>query len=107
MKFCTEGKILQGEFTLRNGETKGIPPRDLDENPEDFATMWYLYIIQKASRYYTGITTDLENRLRQHGNSPLLYRETFKDKFQAAKREKEIKGWSRSKKEQLIAQFKR
>ncbi len=69
--------------------------------------MWYVYIVNKSSKYYTGITTDLKNRMRQHGDPGLLYYKGFDDKYQAAKREKEIKGWSRNKKEQLIAQFKR
>jgi putative endonuclease len=69
--------------------------------------MWYLYIIPKNNKYYTGITTDLKNRLRQHSSPPLLYKETFSDKFQAAGREKEIKGWSKAKKEHLIAEFSR
>jgi len=69
--------------------------------------MWYLYIIEKNDKYYAGITTDLKNRLRQHGNPPLLYKETFSDKHQAAKREKQIKGFSRAKKQALIAKFSR
>ena len=48
--------------------------------------MWYLYIIEKREKFYTGITTDLNNRLHQHGNSPLLYKETFQNKHQAARR---------------------
>ncbi|MHC4658974.1 MAG: GIY-YIG nuclease family protein [Planctomycetota bacterium] len=32
--------------------------------------MWYLYIIPKNNKYYTGITTDLNNRLRHAPNSP-------------------------------------
>ena len=67
--------------------------------------MWHLYIIEKSDKYYTGITTDLKNRLRQHGDPELLYKEAFPNKFQAARREREIKGWSRSKKEELIAKF--
>jgi len=63
--------------------------------------MWHLYIIQKNGRYYTGITTNLPNRLRQHANPELLYEEVFPNKFQAAKREKQIKGFSRYKKEKL------
>jgi len=69
--------------------------------------MWHLYIIQKNNKYYTGITTDLNNRLRQHGNPQLLYTESFTDKFQAAQREKQVKGWSRDKKEKLISKFSR
>ena len=69
--------------------------------------MWYLYIIEKNDKYYTGITTDLHNRLRQHGNPFLLYKEVFTDKYQAAMREKVIKGFSRAKKQALIAKFSR
>ena len=69
--------------------------------------MWYLYIIKKKDRYYTGITTDLRNRLKQHGNPILLYKEPFPDKYKAALWEKEIKGFSRSKKDVLIAKFGR
>jgi predicted GIY-YIG superfamily endonuclease len=34
---------------------------------------WCVYIIEKSGRYYTGITTDLANRLRQHGAEKALY----------------------------------
>jgi predicted GIY-YIG superfamily endonuclease len=37
----------------------------------------------------------------QH-KAELLYSETFDNKFEAAKREREIKGWSRKRKEELI-----
>jgi putative endonuclease len=69
--------------------------------------MWHLYIIQKGNNYYTGITTNLTKRIRQHGNMKLLYQEMFSDGSQAARREKQIKGWSRAKKEQLFAKFSR
>jgi len=69
--------------------------------------MWYLYIIEKNRKYYTGITTNLHNRLRRHSNPPLLYKQTFPDKLKAAHREREIKGFSREKKEQLIAEARR
>jgi len=69
--------------------------------------MWYLCIIKKKDRYYTSITTDLNNRLHQHGNPPLLYKEAFPDKLRAARREREIKGWSKAKKEQLVAKLSR
>lgn len=67
--------------------------------------MWYLYIVEKNNKLYTGITTDVKNRLRQHGNPPLLYKKSFKDKYQGAKREKEVKGWDRMKKLDLITKF--
>jgi predicted GIY-YIG superfamily endonuclease len=65
--------------------------------------------------YYTGITWNLKNRLIEHNKhikSPiqpnrlpvtLVYWEEKSDKIEAAKREKEIKGWSRLKKGTLIS----
>ena len=64
--------------------------------------MWYVYIINKKDFLYTGITTDLDNRMRQHGNARPLYVEEFQDKKIASKREREIKGWRREKKLDLI-----
>ncbi len=63
---------------------------------------WCVYIISKSGRYYTGITTDLPNRLCQHGVPTVLYREGDLTREQAAMREKQLKGWSRAKKETLI-----
>ncbi len=64
--------------------------------------MWHLYIIKQREKFYTGITTDLKNRLHQHGNPPLLYKEHFLNKHQAARRERQIKGWTKEKKQDLI-----
>ena len=64
---------------------------------------WWLYICEKKERLYVGITTDLDNRLRQHGNPPLLYKEGPLTRTEAVLRERKIKGWSRAKKLQLIA----
>jgi predicted GIY-YIG superfamily endonuclease len=61
-----------------------------------------MYICDRAGQLYTGITTGLEHRMRQH-KAKLLYTESFEDKHVAARREREIKGWSRNKKLQLIA----
>jgi putative endonuclease len=63
--------------------------------------VWHVYICDRAGQLYTGITTDLEHRMKQH-RAKLLYTEAFDDKHSAAKREKEIKGWRREKKMQLI-----
>lgn len=67
--------------------------------------MWYVYIIQKHNQFYTGITTSINNRLKQHNNPPLFYKEECIDKYKAAKREKQIKGFSRNKKLELIKKF--
>lgn len=63
--------------------------------------MWYLYICDRDGQLYTGITTDLEHRMNQH-KATLLYSEAFENKHSAAKREREIKGWSRDKKLNLL-----
>jgi len=65
--------------------------------------MWYVYIIKEKQKFYTPITTALENRLHQHGKPPLLYKEPFPDKHQAAARERQIKNWSKVKKQELIS----
>ena len=64
---------------------------------------WWIYIIDRDGRLYCGITTDLENRMRQHGRSAPLYKAGPMSRSQAVKREKELKGWSRIKKQELIA----
>ena len=63
---------------------------------------WYLYIIEKNGKLYVGITTDLENRLRQHGSPKILVKEGPFEKVTAVRREKQIKAWSREKKLELI-----
>jgi predicted GIY-YIG superfamily endonuclease len=53
-------------------------------------------LCDRSGVVYTGITTDLDHRMRQHG-AVLLYSEPHPDRHSAAKREKEIKGWRREK----------
>lgn len=63
--------------------------------------------------YYLGITSDLIVRIKKHRNKEsfftkkfsdlkLVYCERYENKHQAAKREKQLKGWSRAKKHMLI-----
>ncbi|MBE9546787.1 MAG: GIY-YIG nuclease family protein [Proteobacteria bacterium] len=63
--------------------------------------MWYVYICDKKGQLYTGITTDLEHRMKQH-QANLLYSEAYENKHEAAIREHQIKGWRREKKINLI-----
>ena len=76
----------------------------------------YMYILECANYwYYTGSTTDLERRLKQHQNGEganftkkhlpvkLVYFEEFQRIDEAFYREKQIQGWSRKKKEALIS----
>jgi predicted GIY-YIG superfamily endonuclease len=64
---------------------------------------WWVYIIEKRGNLYVGITTDVENRMRQHGKSAPLYREGPFSRDDAIKRERILKGWTRKKKQELIA----
>ena len=63
---------------------------------------WVLYIVDKKGHYYVGITTDLANRLRQHGHPALLYASHAMARNEAVTMERTVKGWSRAKKEALI-----
>lgn len=83
---------------------------------------YFTYILTNKSKtvLYIGITNDLTTRIRQHRENALtskssftgkyncyslIYWERFQDVDQAIKREKEVKRWSRSKKEKLINSF--
>jgi predicted GIY-YIG superfamily endonuclease len=68
-----------------------------------FMDNWWVYIVEKKMGLYVGITTDLENRIRQHGQRVPLYYEGPISKTDALKREITIKGWTRRKKLELIA----
>ena len=78
--------------------------------------MWFVYILRcKDNSLYVGICYDLEKRIKDHnsgkykgsytkGRLPvaLVYWKKLKDRYEAARREKEIKGWSKAKKLKLI-----
>jgi hypothetical protein len=36
---------------------------------------WWVYIVEKKKKFYIDITTDISNRMRQHGNPEPLYKE--------------------------------
>ena len=76
---------------------------------------YYVYIMSSGRRtLYVGITNDLERRVGEHREkllegftkkynvTHLAYYELFSDVRAAIAREKQIKGWSRSKKIALI-----
>lgn len=79
---------------------------------------YIVYIVEcKDWSYYIGITNDLEKRIWEHNSGQdinsytysrrpveLKYFEIFMDVNQAIAREKQIKGWSRKKKQALIVQ---
>ena len=64
---------------------------------------WFVYIVEKKGKLYIGVTTDLENRIRQHGLSCALYVEGPLRKELAVTREKQLKRWTRKKKLSLIS----
>ena len=89
---------------------------ELVEGSKGKAMKGFMYILQCADgSYYTGSTKNLEARLYQHKNGDgakytktrlpvkLIYSEEFERIGDAFHREKQIQGWSRKKKEALIA----
>lgn len=84
------------------------------------STNYYVYILHCADNtLYTGITNDLDRRLKMHNNkkaskytrgrTPVeyVYTEKVIDKSTALKREYEIKRLSRDKKEKMILEYKK
>jgi putative endonuclease len=76
---------------------------------------WYVYIaLCKDGTYYTGMTWNIAKREEQHhsgkgskytakhGFIKIVYIEEFENIEQARRREKQIQGWTRIKKEKLI-----
>jgi putative endonuclease len=63
---------------------------------------WYVYVIDKEGKLYVGVTTDLEERMRQHRVAEPLYFEGPRGKAEALKRERTLKGWRRERKLALI-----
>lgn len=78
--------------------------------------MYYVYILTNWSNkvLYTGVTNNLERRLYEHRNksvkgftekynvNKLVYFDSTTDVKAAIAREKQIKGWTRNKKNALI-----
>jgi putative endonuclease len=77
--------------------------------------MWKVYIVRCSDdTLYTGITTDIERRIKEHNDSKgakytrargpveLVYLAEFKDRSEASKEEWRIKALSREEKLALI-----
>ena len=78
---------------------------------------WHVYIVKCSDEsLYTGITTDIKRRVKEHNTSDklgakslrgkrpveLVYTELFETQSDARKREAAIKQWSRTYKLELI-----
>ena len=77
---------------------------------------YHVYILKCSDHsYYTGVTSELEKRFLEHqtGKHPesytykrrpveLVFQQEFKDVNEAIAFEKQVKGWSRKKKEAII-----
>lgn len=78
--------------------------------------MRYVYLLKsmrEPARCYIGVARDLDVRLQQHNDGlcfstkkfrpwKIVYSEQYWDDEKAIEREKQLKGWSRLKKESLI-----
>ncbi|HLD07498.1 MAG TPA: GIY-YIG nuclease family protein [Candidatus Peribacterales bacterium] len=77
---------------------------------------YHLYILEcEDGTYYTGTTSNLDLRLKQHFEGAgaeytkekkpkkLVYSKEFRDIFEARDRERQIKDWSQAKKKKLIS----
>lgn len=79
--------------------------------------MHYVYIIRNSqNKLYIGQTTDVKSRIKRHNSGQasrfamqntsdfkIVYEEEYRTQAEAMKREKQLKGWKRVKKEALIA----
>jgi predicted GIY-YIG superfamily endonuclease len=79
--------------------------------------MFFVYILRSSSnQLYIGQTSNLHSRenqqinktkkaakfVREGGEFDLVYSEEYKTRLEAMRREKQLKGWTRVKKEALI-----
>jgi putative endonuclease len=99
----------------RSPEPFALLKGKLREGEESLMNQYYVYIMtNKSKTLYTGITNNLERRVYEHKQKlvpgftaryniiKLVHYEETTDVLAAIAREKEIKGWLRSKKIKLI-----
>lgn len=98
------------ERMLKSLITKG------KSSPSGRREKWFLYILKcKDGKFYTGITKDMERRLKAHNDGKganftrarrpvkVIYHEILKSRTQALVREFAVKSLPRRKKEELVA----
>ncbi|MCB9222999.1 MAG: GIY-YIG nuclease family protein [Crocinitomicaceae bacterium] len=79
---------------------------------------YFIYILSNPGRttLYVGVTNNIPKRIIEHKSNPegfankyscydLVYFEHYSDVNRAIEREKQIKKWSRSKKDNLVTTF--
>jgi putative endonuclease len=78
------------------------------------AEYWVYIMASQSGTLYTGVTSDLERRVWEHktgatggftkryGCNRLVYFESTGEAYQAIQREKQVKAWTRAKREALI-----
>ena len=97
-----------------------FPGSSIDMGEAEFGSPagWFTYILEcSGGSYYTGVTTDLKTRVDRHNSGKgakytrarrpvvLVYFEPYLDEKNARRRERELKGWRRGKKERLVRGF--
>jgi putative endonuclease len=114
-------EVLRRFFVPQNDKKSMTMNNTMIEYNEGYLT-FYVYIITNKHRstYYTGMTNNLGRRLTEHKENIEIGVKTFASKYnieflvyyekftwveQAIAREKEIKGWKRDKKLDLIRSF--
>ncbi len=125
MAAALRGVLGSSPPSLRSGRT-GMKAALVPRAARDFAPpaggarrrprkFWYVYMLEcEDGALYTGITTDVETRLkrhqagrgssyvRQHRAVRMVHTERVASKSEALRREIEIKGWGREKKLALL-----
>ena len=91
---------------------------EMSSSGDEDVPRWFTYILECSDgSYYTGVTTDLKARVGRHNSGKgakytrarrpvvLVYFEPYLDEKSARRRECELKGWRREKKEKLVRGF--
>ena len=101
-------------------QTQSLRLKSMKKSPElakarIFLSMYYLYILRGPRNHlYVGVTNNISKRIERHKSGDgaeftkrneayeLVYSAEFETYLEARKREQQVKGWSRKKKENLI-----
>jgi putative endonuclease len=111
----SEGRRFESYTAHQTLRSKVCPEEHSDEGQHRKMQDWVLYIIQcKDASLYTGITTDIDKRIKRHNEGratkytrirkpvKLVYTELCDTECKARQREIEVKKFPRKKKFELI-----